>query len=323
MIIREWRSTGMAGVVWLAGLLLGGQVQAWTALDQTESWSAPGTAGWSNSVSGVALTNSAGALAVAFSSQFTPRFVGGLAKRAVDPGTLLTAISFRLVSSNTPPSQLALCLHSRLSSNTWYYSIVPPAAGGEIDCHVPVAYTEGWRMGPLSTPEGFQQDIQTVDWIGVYIRRGGDPAAQTVTLDDFRLQGESWPEDRDLDGMENDWETRYGLSQDDPRDAGADGDHDGMSNYAEARAGTDPTNSASRFLVHLEMSGGGGGGSPRAMVWWNSITNRSYTVWRTTRLGDPFTPVRVGMAASPATNVFEDVAVTNAGGAFYHVDVDP
>jgi len=315
-------SAGLVCAV-LASILAGMNAQAWTPLDQTETWTAPGTAGWSNTVAGVTLTNSAGYLNFAFPSQFTPAFVGGLAKRAVDPGTLLTNIAFRIAASNTPPSQLTLCLHSRLTGNTWYCPLPAPAAGAEIDCEVPVEYTKGWRMGPLSTPEAFSIDVKTVDWIGLYVRRNGDTTAQSYALDDFRVRGQYWPEDRDLDGMENDWETRYGFLPDDPRDSTDDPDHDGMSNYAEARAGTDPTNGASVFQVHIQVQRDSGDSPPRVMVWWNSISNRSYTVRRTDGAGKAFGKVMAGMASTPGTNVFEDVAATNAASAFYRVDVDP
>jgi len=48
-------------------------------------------------------------------------------------------------------------------------------------------------------------------------------------------------EDRDKDGIPDDWEIRYGLNPDDPADAEADPDKDGQSNLAEFTANTDPT----------------------------------------------------------------------------------
>jgi thrombospondin type 3 repeat protein len=51
--------------------------------------------------------------------------------------------------------------------------------------------------------------------------------------------------DSDGDGMHNSWETANGLNMNDPADALLDRDGDGVSNFAEYRAGTDPRSLAS------------------------------------------------------------------------------
>ena len=312
----------LVGSLALAGLLAGKQAGAWTPLDQTETWSAPGTGGWTNTTAGVTLTNPASRLEFVFAPQFTPQFVGGVAWHPVDAGTKLTNLAFRIDASNIPPSRIELCLHSRLTGSTWYYTLPVPAPGGVIDCNVPVSYNAGWRKGPLSTPESFTDDIRTLDSVGIYMRRSGDPVAQRYGLDDFRLQGQSWPEDKDLDGMESDWESLFGLLPDDPRDALVDMDGDGVSNFAEARAGTDPTNRASRFTIHTEMETGGGG-SQKMKVWWNSISNRTYTVWKTTDLRVPFEPAEIGMPSAMGTNVYEETSGAGSPTLFYKVAIDP
>jgi hypothetical protein len=47
--------------------------------------------------------------------------------------------------------------------------------------------------------------------------------------------------DSDGDQMPNDWETGYGLNPNNPDDALADSDGDGLNSLAEYQAGTDPT----------------------------------------------------------------------------------
>src|SRR5262249_48966952 len=46
--------------------------------------------------------------------------------------------------------------------------------------------------------------------------------------------------DRDNDGMPDDWEIAHGLNPDDPSDAAADPDGDGLTNLQEFQLGTDP-----------------------------------------------------------------------------------
>ena len=51
--------------------------------------------------------------------------------------------------------------------------------------------------------------------------------------------------DIDRDGMEDDWETRYGFDPDNPSDAFEDSDGDGVINRDEYKGGSDPLASAS------------------------------------------------------------------------------
>ena len=65
--------------------------------------------------------------------------------------------------------------------------------------------------------------------------------------------------DADEDGLPNGWELQYGLNRLSPfgRDgASGDPDGDGLSNLAEYAAGTDPTNSASVFVLKIQTVSG-------------------------------------------------------------------
>ena len=56
-------------------------------------------------------------------------------------------------------------------------------------------------------------------------------------------------DDRDYDGIADDWEEYYGLDPNDPSDANKDPDHDGLTNLEEYRLMTDP--------VDMHMGGSG------------------------------------------------------------------
>lgn len=97
--------------------------------------------------------------------------------------------------------------------------------------------------------------------------------------------------------------------------AGADPDGDGLSNEAEFRAGTSPTDAKSVLRIRAVETVGGAGVAIR----WSSASNRFYAV---ERAGDPtagFQPVQSGIAATPPENVHTDAA---PGRVFYRIRVD-
>jgi hypothetical protein len=62
-------------------------------------------------------------------------------------------------------------------------------------------------------------------------------------------------EDKDNDGMPDDWEERYGLNPADPSDASQDEDNDGITNLEEYQQGTNPLkklSSSSEILDRLQ-----------------------------------------------------------------------
>jgi type VI secretion system Hcp family effector len=92
--------------------------------------------------------------------------------------------------------------------------------------------------------------------------------------------------DTDLDGMPNAYELSVNL---DPNfsDAGVDRDHDGLTNYQEFLAGTDPRNANSVFRVRrINLASG------QVRITWNSVAGKTYTISAASQVNGPYTPVR-------------------------------
>jgi hypothetical protein len=101
---------------------------------------------------------------------------------------------------------------------------------------------------------------------GTFIHTGGQLlAAQRVLNPNQSAVG---------DGIPNGWKLNYGFDPFDPTVAGADPDHDRMSNRDEYRAGTDPTSAASvlRMLSAVRTN------AQDLRVDWTTVGGHSYVV---------------------------------------------
>jgi hypothetical protein len=78
--------------------------------------------------------------------------------------------------------------------------------------------------------------------------------------------------DSDADGVPDAWESRYGLNPANAADAVEDTDGDGMFNWQEYVAGTDPTDPHSYLKVEAGLAHGG------AVVVLGAVSNRTYTI---------------------------------------------
>ncbi len=117
-------------------------------------------------------------------------------------------------------------------------------------------------------------------------------------------------------GLPDAWQLQYfGHTGVDPN---ADPDHDGMSNWAEYIAGTNPTDSQSRFAFVRVFPDPQGG----FRVEWSSVQGKFYTLEHSSDLLQGFTDLQTHIAATAPTNSFRDAA-SGTGPQFYRLEVEP
>jgi len=286
-----------------------------------EQWSQPGTGGWTNNPQKTALSNAGGYLNVRYPSQSgAPLYVADTIRRTLPATVTPTEIAFTLRAGETRPSEVKACFRASSSGNTWYRALPPPHAGETRSYTVPIDFSSGWVMGPNSAVEQFGTDVREVEWIGITISRHSRTAAQDYHIDDVTLGGLVWEGDEDKDGVPNAWEVAHDLDAGDWRDAWIDSDGDGMNNYAEYRAGTDPTNRLSVFEVQIDRSGLPPHARP-VTISWRSISNRTYAILRSDSPLAGFAPVGTA-GATPPENTYQPPTPPHDGPWFYRIRVE-
>jgi hypothetical protein len=115
------------------------------------------------------------------------------------------------------------------------------------------------------------------------------------------------------------WLQQYGLLTDGSADL-ADGDGDGLNNWQEWVAGTDPTDGTSVLKLSKPSFTGS-----NVTLTWNSVTNRSYSVQRATDLGGaiPFSVLRTNIPGLAGTTSYTDTNAPAGGPAYYRIGVQP
>jgi hypothetical protein len=307
-----WRGGIAAGVVCAATAAL-----AQEPVDRTETWSGNDLAGWSAARGVATLTNDHGCATARFAVQSAPIPESEILCMPLESGIRPTRMAFAFAAPGGVPSALRVCAHAA-GGRLWQVNVSVAEPATEWRAYeVAADYAAGWRAGPGADAARFEEDFRNLDWIGVYLRRGGEPRCQTYRLDEFRVQG--YALDSDGDGMSDLWERRHGLDPANAADGAADADGDGMSNRAEYRAGLDPRDAASRFWLQIERVVPDG---ESVHLRWRSVSNRTYAVSRADFLGGRFRPVARGLPATPPTNAYRDPSATNATVRFYRIEVE-
>lgn len=124
------------------------------------------------------------------------------------------------------------------------------------------------------------------------------------------------PDDIDSDQISDWWELTY-FGSFTNANATSDSDGDGYSDLLEFIAGSNPTNRFSVFMLDASSDTAG----DAFVLQWQSISNRYYTISRTTNLlTSGFAPLVSNLLATPPVNTYTDF-VYNAADAYYTIKV--
>ena len=126
------------------------------------------------------------------------------------------------------------------------------------------------------------------------------------------------PVDSDDDGLADAWEMQHFGSL--SANGNGDPDGDGLNNLREFRAGTNPTDAASRFEV-VEINKVPSG----ALIQWSSQANRRYMVKRSTSLLTApanYAVVQSGLTATPPMNQLIDTTAGTNALSFYLIEIE-
>ena len=114
------------------------------------------------------------------------------------------------------------------------------------------------------------------------------------------------------------WAQQYRLPTDGTADF-ADTDGDGMNNWQEWIAGTNPTNALS--VLKMLSPSNTTAGPP--VITWESVNTRTYFLQRATNLTGPlaFSALQSNLVGQPSRTAYTDTTATNAGPYFYRIGV--
>ena len=167
-----------------------------------------------------------------------------------------------------------------------------------------------------ASPSSYDRSLVTVQGVAASFVQ---PAQTNLTLfptDRGRIERLDLTVNLSSSGLLPDaWQLQYfGHTGVDPF---ADPDHDGLNNYQEYRAGTNPLDANSRFQIMRVRPDPSG-----AYVDWSSVAGHYYTVQRSSTPMGGFSDLQVHIPATAPLNTFQDVTGTGAGPYFYRIQAE-
>lgn len=298
------------GDILALGAVVGGAALVYLAAaatpDAVESWDSGSVEGWVGTdplnAYDVSLSNPGDRLEVSFAKKTRPvpevRIIRATAAASAGDfsgdywwGAAITNISFSLYCETHVPAVLQVYVANTNTDNWWFYPLETPVAGGWTQYQVPLDYAAGWQLGVGGDAGQFKDDLANVAWIGVELQRNVSTSKQVYAVDNFAVNGASKL---------------------------ADSDEDGMDDWAEFIAGTNPNDADSLFLADVLSTN-----TPDGFVLqWKSAGNRVYGVHSTTNLLLDFEKVATGIPATPPLNTWVDEAATGQVPYFYKIEVE-
>ena len=124
--------------------------------------------------------------------------------------------------------------------------------------------------------------------------------------------------DYDANGIPDDWERRYFL-QNGGIDPSGDDDNDGVTNWAEYIAGTDPTDATSLFSIR-KMLMNQAAQQQEVTLQWSSEEDHTYKILWTDSLTNPFKTLTNNLEATPPINIH--TVYSDGAAGFYKIEVE-
>ena len=198
------------------------------------------------------------------------------------------------------------------SGRVWQYVVPVVATGQWVTVRVPMNPALLVNLNHANCPATLESDLHDVGWIGVAIQRAGSLSAQTYQMRNFSLNGQP-----QFGAMMAQFADPSNLGQGNcNRLPTGDLNGLGICNYAAWVIGAVDSNSLLRVRTRQADVAG-------MTVTWNSVTDRTYSVWRTMDLKAGFTQITPELPATPPENTYRDTTATGSGPYFYQTQVTP
>ena len=228
--------------------------------------------------------------------------------------------------STTTPANSAFDPATDIAAVTTYLLVGKFSGGAGNFNRVDLFVNPSTLAEPASASATIAVDSGVASLSHLLLRTAFLDASDAYVFDELRV-GRSFTSvvsgDGDGDGMPEAWELAHGFDPLNASDAALDADADRQSNLAEYRAGTDPRDGASLFMVTNVVTDGNA-----AVLTWRSGPGRHYhvqssddlVVWHV--LSDGGAPVVIDASAGDTTT-FSVALASGADRRFYRIELLP